>query len=496
MSGLTPYPKESLRSFIIRLSSANDYDCIHRLFAEHRDGKQISIDSCDNALVGFLKPLAGIEGEAGFMPASPSGYGNRLGLTAMMDTRPHVCPSCVVETGFMRSEWQLHPVTHCSKHQNKLLTHCKCGAPFKWDHELLEFGCSECFASWADIAATQPKEAIPQYLEHFESLNDELKADFLEDLFTGCMRALRPYDSVHHGVKQLPHYVEDWTGLSQQAFDMLSKMEIINQWCSSLVYKREDYEVFGNEAVFYPLVTLQEKLHMDWLVKGIKPSICSIGPSQELLPFYEQSSCKARNDAIGDIDVCEADSNYIHHLDQYGFARMTGCSVVLARKLFKIPSISSLTKVGRGRFSFIDVTEFIEQSKAMNTELKERTTSLAELKDLKGMYGLSDDDLIMEIYKYRLPIHINAAAANIVDAISVNRQVINTHLETTYLKCQKAVSLTRAKAILCIPRNRVLQLVNLGLLKEVPSKPKTHFISGASIAKFCEVTFVLNAGLP
>lgn len=63
-------------------------------------------------------------------------------------------------------------------------------------------------------------------------------------------------------------------------------------------------------------------------------------------------------------------------------------------------------------------------------------------------------------------------------------EVLAKHLETTYLEHEQEVTLTRVKNILCIPRNRILQLVKQGLLVELPSKKNTHMISGISIANF------------
>ena len=86
--------------------------------------------------------------------------------------------------------------------------------------------------------------------------------------------------------------------------------------------------------------------------------------------------------------------------------------------------------------------------------------------------------------QYELPIHIDASAKTLVDGISINEEVLAKHLETTYLEHEQEVTLTRVKSILCIPRNRVLQLVKQGLLNELPSKQNTHMISGVSIANF------------
>lgn len=289
---------------------------------------------------------------------------------------------------------------------------------------------------------------------------------------------------MHHAIKQLPQCNVDWTTLSTQAYDMLTNMNIIDDWCHSMAHVRNDYSVFGSNAVFYPLITLQQKLHLSWLVSAIKPSLCNVSPLPNLLPSHQFTSCNARNDSVADLSMKAADINLIHQLDQHGFSQMTGCSLDLTRRVFKIPSVSSVAPVGRGRFSFIDITDFIKQSVKINSEKEANTTSLTEPTNLMKTFTMTTDDFIMQIYSYELPIHINSAAETLVEAISINEELIANHLETTYLKNEHSISLTRAKNILCIPRNQVLMLVKQGVLVELPSTKNKHMISGASIAKF------------
>jgi hypothetical protein len=416
--------------------------------------------------------------------AETKSQSNRIGVKSMMDTHPHVCPSCLLDEGVTNTQWQLYPITHCPKHNLKLMTHCSCGAKFKWDQELLEYGCSNCFSSWAEIAHQQEQLDTPDCIAHFYRLNGQAQADFLEDILTACMRALRPYDSVHHGIKQLPQCKVDWTTLSTQAYDMLTDRNVIDDWCHSMADVRNDYEVFGSNAVFYPLITLQQKLHLNWLVSAIKPSLCNVSPLENLLPSHQLTSCNARNDSVANLCKKSADIALIHQLDQHGFSQMTGCSLDLTRRVFKIPSVSSVAPVGRGRFSFIDIADFIKQSVKISAEKEGNTTLLSEPTDLMKTFTMTTDDFIMQIYLYELPIHINSAAETLVEAISINEELIGNHLETTYLENEHSISLTRAKNILCIPHNQVLMLVKQCVLIELPSTKNKHMISGALIAMF------------
>lgn len=486
MTGLYPIEKESIRSFLVRLSVANDYDTINHMFSECQHVKHTHMNGCEESLLSFTKTLTDIQVEQVFSPVQllAADEKNRLGHHVITQRHPQVCADCMTTQNHTDAHWQLLPITHCHLHHKRLMSHCICGEALVWDQDLLSYGCCHCDASWQQIAAMQPAEKVPEYIQHFHQLPDEERSDYLEDLLTACMRALRPYDSVHHGIKQLPHCDVDWSILCNQAFAMLTDRETIGQWCQSMVHAREQYAVLGDKAVFHPLKTMQIRLHQTWLVNGYKPSLSGTSPSIHLLLHHGLTSCNARNDSVLHLNAGDKNQGFIHQIDQSGFAQMLGCEQSLVKLLFKIPSISSLSPVGRGRFSFIDITEFINQTKTQNTAKQCQTSKLVELTDILNDYTMTGEDILVEVYQHKLPIYVDRAANTLLEAICINEDLLVKHLETTYLNHEPCVSLSRTVKILGIPRNRVLQLGALKLLKELPNKPNLHDYSGQSIAQF------------
>jgi hypothetical protein len=487
MTGLYPIRNESIRSFLIRLAVANDYDMANHLLSEYHSGKHVTMSSGEESLISEAYTLMDIGDKSAFLPISTRAddSSNRLGHHAITQRNPQVCAECMTTQNHTDAHWQLYPITHCHLHQKRLLSHCVCcDEALVWDQDLLSYGCCHCDASWQQISAKQQTENVPSYIQYFHQLLDAERGDFLEDLLTACMRALRPYDSVHHGIKQLPHCDVDWSILCSQAFALLTDREIIEQWCQSMVSVRGKYAAIGSGAVFYPLNTLQARLHQTWLVHGFKATLCNTAISNNILPFHYLVPSNARNNAIANLDEKAGNLQLIHHIDQSGFSQLLGCDIALARKLFKIPLISSLSPVGRGHFSFIDIREFIEQTEKQNTGKISETIPLTELNEIFDNYMMSAEDVLAEIYQHQLPIYVVKTAKTLLEAIMVNEEVIGHHLETTYLKNESVISLTRTAHILKIPRDGVKQLGALGLLEEVASKPFTHDYTGASIASF------------
>ena len=486
MTGLYPIENESIRSFLIRLAIANSEDVSNSLFRDYQDGKNVRMNSCEESLHSLACSLVDTCSMDSFSPVPEQAQcGNsRLGHRAITKREPHVCPDCMTMQNHTEAHWQLYPITHCNKHHKRLISTCICGENLVWDEDLLHYGCCHCDASWQQISTMSTTEKVPAYIEHFHQLPMEKRSDFLEDLLTACMRALRPYDSVHHGIKQLRHVELDWATLCTQAFALLTDKDAIEQWCRSISSARQKYSVIGSGAVFHPLQTMQAKLHQTWLVHAFKPTLASTENSNDLLLYHHMTSCNIRNKAIVGFERDEANQQLIHHIDQNAFAQILGCDLELARQLFKIPSISSLTKVGKGRYSFIDIRDFVEQTKQQNIAKSCETIKLTQLSELLNNYMMSTDDVLVEIYKHQLPIYVDKTANTLIEAIKINEEMLAHHLESTYLENEPVISLIGAAHILNLPRNLVKQLGALGLLKEVPCKTFAHDYTGKSIATF------------
>ncbi|OKY25124.1 TniQ family protein [Thalassotalea sp. PP2-459] len=487
MTELYPIENESIRSFLIRLAVANDYELSNRIFREFQDTKAINMTSTEDSLVTFACQLTNTCTVESFAPVQQSTHegGKQLGHNAITQRTPQVCPDCMIQQSHTDAHWQLYPITHCHKHHKGLISHCPCcGEALRWDEDLLNFGCSHCDTPWHEIAAIMPQGKVPNFIEHFHGLSGDKRADYLEDLLTAAMRALRPYDSVHHGIKQLPHLNLDWEKLCSQGYALLTDKSFIEQWCQSLIDQRQTYAVISSGAVFYPLKTMQETLKLQWLVHAFNPTLANTSPTNNLLMCHDITPCNARNKAVSSLNQVEANQQLIHHIDQNAFAHLLGGDVTLARALFKVPSISSVTPVGRGRYSFIDIRDFIEQTKAQCVAKSYETVKLEQVSDLLDVYMLSPEEIVVEIYQYKLPIFIDRAAEKLLDAIMISEDVLMNHLETVHLQSSSVISLTRASSILKLPRHRVKRLGAIGLLKEVTVKPFTHDYTGASVAAF------------
>ncbi|GAA5130725.1 TniQ family protein [Thalassotalea piscium] len=488
MTQTAPIAGESIRSYLVRLALNNDYSTVQQMLGEFRDYKHLVVNSCDQSLLSFAQYTATLDSISDLQPFddnySPSE--THLCYRTLMDKAPKICPICMTSQRHTCADWQLYTITHCPMHNVKLISTCVCGEAFSWDEDLLHYGCSKCDRNWKMIADAQTQETTPVHVEHFYNLSRHERIDFVEDLFTATIRALRPYDSVHHGIKQLPNYVPDWGNISKLAYALLTNRQVIEQWLSSMSDVRQHYAVLGKSAIYYPFNTMQSKLNNTWLVSGYNPNVGTTATSSEPLPSHNKTTCTARNKAALLNRYHALDELLINHLDQTGFANMLKCDLSLARGLFKLPSISTVTSVGRGRFSFIDISDFINQTRQQNTAKQHETIKLTDLSHLLDRYTLDCNEALVEIYKHKLPIYIDLTEDTLIDTICINENVLAEFLDTIFLKSLSAVTLPRTKRILGISRDRVVQLGKLDYIDELITKPTIRCYTGESIASFLE----------
>jgi hypothetical protein len=390
------------------------------------------------------------------------------------------------DQNFLCRDWQLMPITHCSKHNIPLITHCSCGERLDWDVNLLEYGCSKCLSSWDEIASFSKIEALPEHISYFYNLKFAQRAPFLADLSEAIYRVLRPYDSIHNKIKLIPNVIRDWKAIAKDGYALLTDIKTIEKWCKSVAKIRQEHHTLGEHSVFYPIFNLQTSLKGDWLIKGIKPNFASFAPTDYVLEDQLETPCSVRNSAaMKERDTTLANIQLRNHVDQVGFAEMMNCSMVFTRKVFQLPLFNSVTTLRKGRNSIVDIRLFISHVALLNTEDEDNTVYLSDLHQLKCNYSLSDEDLALEIITARLPIYIDEAKSNLTDSIKVNEKVIINFLETEFLnkhhvKCIR----TKTAKIIGISTTLVSQLGEAGILVEHETSGDTKKYTGKSIANF------------
>ncbi len=483
MTQILPANNESARSYLVRLSTENDYIEVKQLFSHYQDVKTINIASSESSIVECVCNLVDEANPASFWPVSDE---KQEQLSYLIDRQPVACPFCMRDQNHLMKDWQLMPITHCAKHQVQLVEKCPCGEKFNWDSTLIEYGCSKCLNSWNDIANHCQVEKMPDHVLHFHRLDFEERALFLQDLAESIYRVVRPYDSMHNKIKLLPTIIDNWTDVAQQGYALLTNIDAISTWCQSLANVRHQYKALSERAVFFPVHELQDKLQGNWLIKGIKPSYLSFAPKNELLSESTMTPCRIRNESTSrEANNTLANEQLRHHLDPAGFSEMFNCKMTLVRKLFQLDCFKITANTKSGRNTIIDARLFISSIMACDTEDPENTLYLSELEELKSVYLLSDESLAFEIIAARLPLHIDKTKKSLIDSIKVNEQVIIHFLENEYLKQSGVVFTQVATArIIGISRTLVGQLGKAEILTELDPTVANKRYTGISIANF------------
>lgn len=144
---LDPHLGESLRGYLLRLTSANGYETTRWL---------ASLEPVLMRITQEQVAIEAIERLTGFSDLEPfllSPFGSNMLPAHFRATTPRICPACLKERGYYDSVWEIGFACVCPHHGIMLVDACsRCHAPLTWSH--LSVTCCSCGANIIDAGTT------------------------------------------------------------------------------------------------------------------------------------------------------------------------------------------------------------------------------------------------------------------------------------------------------------------------------------------------------
>ncbi len=135
-----PYPTESLRGYVLRLSEANGYtspQSLYRLAGMRADETSPSNFECSklaaiaNCPTSLLDQIA--FKDSGDESETMQLLGNWVSTRDLNLTGARVCPACVAEKGFIEAHWHIELMVACPVHERPAVWFCgKCRRRLSW----------------------------------------------------------------------------------------------------------------------------------------------------------------------------------------------------------------------------------------------------------------------------------------------------------------------------------------------------------------------------
>lgn len=183
---------ESFAAYLLRLASANGYAGIGGLLRAaglpvsrklqgdllnlRTDGTQLA--RLARMAVGQADHLAGYQIQL-FRASSLSADNSvdaawihecRVSRDALMSDIASICGPCLAENGFAREEWDLGPITVCTRHRVMLRDRCSaCGAPITWKRHSLT-ACDACGGDLRQTAGEKVESLVCEAASDFDAL--------------------------------------------------------------------------------------------------------------------------------------------------------------------------------------------------------------------------------------------------------------------------------------------------------------------------------------
>jgi len=189
---LTCFAGESFAGYLLRLAEANGYAGIGGILlaaglpsSRKLQGDLLNVRANGSQLsrlasmaVGQTDHLAGFQIK--LFRASTLSADNtvdaawidecRVGSDALMSDLASICGPCLAENGFAREEWDLGPITVCTRHQLMLCDRCyACAAPITWNRHVLT-ACEACGGDLRQWRGEKVGSLVCEAASDFEAL--------------------------------------------------------------------------------------------------------------------------------------------------------------------------------------------------------------------------------------------------------------------------------------------------------------------------------------
>jgi len=173
---------------------------------------------------------------------------------------PRICPSCVIENGYLAHHWQHVGNLYCDKHHSLLEDSCQCcSESLIWDHNLLAGKCTNnaCFSSLKSRKA--PVEL------------SNLGEQAIFDCYLAARFDSSPETYFLHKTKHL--HVDHLISTIDKGISFLSSKGEIENWFNQLHPNAKDKLLYPKDFRVYPAELLLNSLKCQWPIQSLLTSL-------------------------------------------------------------------------------------------------------------------------------------------------------------------------------------------------------------------------------
>jgi len=279
-----PFKDESLSGYATRLAEANFWPNPVVMF---RDMKLKPFASTQNSSANLKNALIYLSGHKKKINAmrftkNLSVFDSDIDrcFRRIESFSPKICVECIKEDGYIKNDVSFNGLDHCLKHQVQFLKACpECGNKFAWNSDLLSLTCSHC-----QTAIKQAKNSpAPKYLAYIYDHSAAERIRIVQDLFLCTQRIIRPLDSIIDIREHVPEF-DNWSEILECAYEQLNDTTQIKEWISYQAQHRNNLQPIGSNAVFLPLLILQQSLRHKWPIVDVNPA--NVEANDDYIPKF------------------------------------------------------------------------------------------------------------------------------------------------------------------------------------------------------------------
>lgn len=132
---------------------------------------------------------------------------------------PAICPTCVENEKYLKTDWHLYYSSHCLEHKCELWGNCpQCGDKFKWQGKIFD-QCTSCGLQWKNVCPVKVISAPLSQIAIAEATGK--KRDELVNRITSKMNiSLRPFDASFQRNREIDEHVPELASYIETAYQL------------------------------------------------------------------------------------------------------------------------------------------------------------------------------------------------------------------------------------------------------------------------------------
>ena len=475
-----PNNGESYRGYLLRLVDLNGFKSVSSLtrsFGCNFVSSANLLSKHSIKLIGLVEPSLQMN------PGQLLGYfekhwsfdiyaSDNVNLRRLFHNHSRICPLCIKEQCYSKSDWDFAFITTCKKHQCLLIDTCPhCFEQISWKRPELHL-CHHCEGSFSEYTPTElaGNDPLLQLSALVKARNTHIQLKILAI----CSRMHRPYDNLLATPSLDQMSLKELIKLFRKVMGLKLSKQYRDGYIEDLRLVRNHFSVISGDAVIEPYEAFKEiypcRYKKDSVNIEYQPSenqLDCIEVGSIIKPVELANKVGVKLSRISNLDNRKETTNLMTQIDSHRLAYLLHIPYALIKSLLKDGFIKPINNVESFQHAYFDLNEIMTFLTPLLLEVADinEFIRLIDLYDEKDTirFGLHFYHVMEYVLTGQLKLHKEDENNGLLRYF-VHREQLYRLLHQNMITSQDSKTIAELAPILCTSPSVVIKLHELGVI--------------------------------